>query len=160
LTEFPDDISSLLHLSELWIASNKLKQFPSQLPPNLVRLHLLRNSITSISSTTFSSLTRLEILNLSLNQITILPTQIGLLTSLQDLCLNHNKLSFIPTDLNSLSNLTYLSIDMNPIRVFPIIRLYSLQQLFFEGPTKFPPTEMDDWNEFCDILDELYKDDI
>jgi Leucine-rich repeat (LRR) protein len=81
LTQFPDDISSLLHLSELWIDNNKLNQFSSHLPPNLVCLYLLRNSITSISSTTLSSLTRLERLNLSKNQIIILPTQIGLLTS-------------------------------------------------------------------------------
>jgi Leucine-rich repeat (LRR) protein len=101
LTQFSDDISSLLHLSELWIIENKLKQFPSQLPPNLVRLYLERNSITSIPSTTLSSLTRLEILNLSKNQITILPTQIGLLTSLQELNLAKNKLSFVPSDLVS-----------------------------------------------------------
>jgi leucine-rich repeat protein SHOC2 len=101
LTQFPDDISSLLHLSELWIDDNKLNQFPSQLPPNLVHLNLGRNLITSISSTTFSSLTRLESLNLSGNQITILPTQIGLLTSLQELNLRNNKLSFIPSDLVS-----------------------------------------------------------
>jgi Leucine-rich repeat (LRR) protein len=101
LTEFPDDISSLLHLSEMWIAYNKLNQFPSQLPPNLVHLYLYQNSITSISSTALSSLTRLESLNLYMNQITILPTQIGLLTSLQYLNLDNNKLSFIPSDLVS-----------------------------------------------------------
>jgi hypothetical protein len=100
LTQFPDDISSLLHLSELWIGDNKLNQFPSQLPPNLVRLYLIGNSITSISFTTLSSLTRLERLVLFENQITILPTQIGLLTSLRDLDLS-DKLSFIPSDLVS-----------------------------------------------------------
>jgi Leucine-rich repeat (LRR) protein len=99
--EFPDDISSLLHLSTLWIDDNNLDQFSSQLPPNLVLLHLGRNSITSISSTTLSSLTRVEILDLSENQITILPTQIGLLTSLRSLWLEYNKLSFIPSDLVS-----------------------------------------------------------
>jgi leucine-rich repeat protein SHOC2 len=101
LTEFPDDISSLLHLNELWIGNNKLNQFPSQLPPNLVDLFLEQNSITSIPSTTLSSLTRLESLYLDGNQITILPTQIGLLTSLHYLYLNYNKLSFIPSDLVS-----------------------------------------------------------
>jgi Leucine-rich repeat (LRR) protein len=60
-----------------------------------------RNSITSISSTTLSSLTQLENLDLFENQITILPTQIGLLTSLQKLILYHNQLSFIPSDLVS-----------------------------------------------------------
>jgi Leucine-rich repeat (LRR) protein len=99
LTEFPDDISSLLHLSGLWIDNNKLNQFPSQLPPNLVRLYLDWNSIASIPSTALSSLTRLESLNLFINQITILPTQIGLLTSLQRMFLSvHNNLSFIPSD--------------------------------------------------------------
>jgi leucine-rich repeat protein SHOC2 len=65
LTQCPDDISSLLHLSELCIDKNKLTQFSSQFPPNLVHLDLERNSITSISSTTLSSLTRLETLYLS-----------------------------------------------------------------------------------------------
>jgi Leucine-rich repeat (LRR) protein len=81
LTEFPDDISLFLHLSELCIDNNKLNQFPSQLPPNLVCLNLNWNLITLVSSTTLSSLTRLETLNLYMNQITMLPTQIGLLTS-------------------------------------------------------------------------------
>jgi hypothetical protein len=40
LIQFPDDISSLLHLSELRIDNNKLNQFSSQLPPNLVSLYL------------------------------------------------------------------------------------------------------------------------
>jgi Leucine-rich repeat (LRR) protein len=101
LTQFPVDISSLLHLSELWVGNNKLKQFSSQLPPNLVWLDLSGNSITFISSTTLSSLTRPERLNLAWNQITILLTQIGLLTSLQELILDNNKLSFIPSDLVS-----------------------------------------------------------
>jgi Leucine-rich repeat (LRR) protein len=81
LTQFPDDISSFQHLSELQIDKNKLNQFSSQLLPNLVSLYLERNSITSISSTALFSLTRVGSLNLFENQITILPTQIGLLTS-------------------------------------------------------------------------------
>jgi Leucine-rich repeat (LRR) protein len=87
---------------------NKLNQFPSQLPSNLVHLYLHQNSITSIASTTLSSLTRLEILNLCWNQITILPTQIGLLTSLHYLDLNHNKLSFVPSELVSIQHKTLL----------------------------------------------------
>jgi leucine-rich repeat protein SHOC2 len=101
LTELPVDISSFLHLNELFITGNKLKQFPSQLPPNLVELFLSGNSITSISFTTLSSLTKLQRLYLVENQITILPTQIGLLTSLRDLDLRDNKLSFLPSDLVS-----------------------------------------------------------
>jgi Leucine-rich repeat (LRR) protein len=101
LTQFPDNISSLLHLSGLWIDENKFKRLPPHLPPNLVRLDLRRNLITLIPSTTLSSLTRLEILYLSLNQITILPSQIGLLTSLRYLEINDNKLSFVPSDLVS-----------------------------------------------------------
>jgi Leucine-rich repeat (LRR) protein len=115
LTQFPDDISSLLHLSGLCIDNNKLNQFSSQLPPNLVRLNLYGNSITSISSTTLFSLTRLERLNISGNQITILPTQIGLLTSLQHLNLSNDKLSFIPSGLSCLSNLTHLDLSSNQI---------------------------------------------
>jgi Leucine-rich repeat (LRR) protein len=117
LTQFPDDISSFLHLSKLWIEGNQLNQFLSQLPPNLVYLNIRRNSITSISSTTLSSLTRLESLNLSENQITTLPTQIGLLTSLKELNLEVNKLSFIPSDLVSkqqnLSQIFFLIIFLN-----------------------------------------------
>jgi leucine-rich repeat protein SHOC2 len=168
LTQFPDDISSLLHLSELRINNNKLKKFPSQLPSNLARLNLNENLITSISSTTFSSLTRLERLELFENQITILPTQIGLLTSLQELNLNNNKLSFIPSDLVSeqqnitrifflnkfmnsfnlclfvffqcwLSNLSCLSVSSNKLTFFPNIHLCSSQKFYFSNnPLKFP----------------------
>jgi leucine-rich repeat protein SHOC2 len=119
LTEFRDDISSLLHLSELWIHNNKLNQFPSQLPPNLVHLDLERNSITSISSTTLSSLTRLEILGLSENQITILPTQIGLLTSLRYLNLSKNQITILPTQIGLLTSLQKLDLRNNKLSFIP-----------------------------------------
>jgi Leucine-rich repeat (LRR) protein len=110
-------------LSGLLIDNNKLNQFPSQLPPNLVWLNLNQNSITSISSTTLFSLTRLERLNLSENQITILPTQIGLLTSLQELDLSFNKFSFIPSDLVSEQSTQILSLFLKHI--------YDFSQLLF-----------------------------
>jgi Leucine-rich repeat (LRR) protein len=123
LTQIPDDISSLLHLSGLLIDNNKLNQFPSQLPPNLVWLSFDQNSITSISFTTLFSLTRLKSLNLSKNQITILPTQIGLLTSLHYLGLENNKLSFIPSDLVSEQSTQILSLSLKHI--------YDFSQLLF-----------------------------
>jgi Leucine-rich repeat (LRR) protein len=180
LTQFSDDISSFLHLSELWIDKNKLNQFSSQLPPSLVRLYLYQNSITSISSTTLSSLTRLERLDLSdnqitilptqiglltalqfldpsQNQITILPTQIGLLTSLQHLNLNYNKLSFIPSDLNLLSNLTFLDVSSNNLTLIPIIQLHSVWQFrFYNNPLKFSPQPVGE-KEFFEVDNDLYN---
>jgi hypothetical protein len=75
-----------------------LNQFPSQLPPNLVHFDLFRNSSTSISFTTLSSLTRLEFLDLSLR--------------IKSHYFPH-KLVFPHQHLNSFSNLMCLNVPRN-----------------------------------------------
>jgi Leucine-rich repeat (LRR) protein len=107
-----------------------LTQFPSQLPSNLVHLNLPRNSITSISLTTLSSLTRLEGLNLSENQITILPTQIGLLTSLQYLNLSMNQITILSTQIGLLTSLQHSNLSHNKLSFIPS-DLVSKQQYKF-----------------------------
>jgi Leucine-rich repeat (LRR) protein len=143
LTQLPDDISSLLHLSKLYIY-NKSNQFSSQ-PPNLVGLYLNRNSITSISSPTLSSLIRLERLSLSENQITILPTQIGLLTSLQHFDLSKNQITILPTQIGLLTSLQHLDLSKNQITILPtqIGLLTSLQALYLSNnKLSFIPSDL------------------
>jgi hypothetical protein len=203
LTEFPNTLSSFLHLSGLWIYNNKLNQFPSQLPSYTVELDLCQDSITSIPSTILSSSTQFEGLDLSENQITILPTQIGLLTlQIESLSItnshlflqiwwvnnnnnnNNNKFSlcehifnvilllysphisnflllwFCFLFQNSLSNLTRLRLSQNNLSFVPNIPLYSIQKSDFDdNPFKFWRNEIDDWNEFFEIHNNLAIDE-
>lgn len=61
-------------LTTLHLNNNNIVRVPSSLPVNLVRLFLHNNRIAEIQSSTFSHLVNLEVVNLSGNQLTYLPS--------------------------------------------------------------------------------------
>lgn len=61
----------------------------------------------------------LQLLRLSDNRISILPSTLGLVTSLTELDLQQNQLKALPDSIGDLKNLTDLNIERNLIRNFP-----------------------------------------
>lgn len=74
---------------------------------NLQTLYINGNRLTSLPSWLFT-LTSLVYLDISSNELTYLPDEIGLLTNLQMLSLSINRLAYLPSSLYTLKSLNYL----------------------------------------------------
>jgi Leucine-rich repeat (LRR) protein len=64
-------------------------------------------------------MTDLTRLWLDANNITSIPSEIGLLSNLEDLWLDSNQITSIPTEISLLANLTRFSLDTNNISTIP-----------------------------------------
>lgn len=89
-------------------------------------------------------LTNLQILNISLNQLTYLPATIGNLRQLQILNLSHNKLTSLPATIGNLGQLQTLDLSYNELTSLPeeIGHLIKLRELYINGNelTSLPAT--------------------
>ncbi|KAK7889067.1 hypothetical protein WMY93_024627 [Mugilogobius chulae] len=118
LTKVPRNLPSSLH--QLHLKSNKLKEISEgafENLSNLRELHLQDNLLSSegIEPTTFSHLSSLEYLDLSNNNLSVVPS--GLPKGLLMLHLEKNSIHTIPADsLSSLRSLEYLVIHNNKLR--------------------------------------------
>jgi Leucine-rich repeat (LRR) protein len=161
LTEIPGIISSFIHLTELQFDGNKLNEFPRQLPYSLNWLSLEHNSITSIPSKIFYSLSSLKKLYLLSNQITVIPTEIAFCTSIESLHMEANKLLFIPSDLNMNSKLMHIWVSSNNLSLIPPPQPLALQSLYIsytQNPLKLPPNAINssEWCEFFEVHNDIY----
>ncbi|XP_048736879.1 leucine-rich repeat protein 1-like isoform X2 [Ostrea edulis] len=108
--ELPLTFSQLVNLRELILNSNRIQKLPSS-------LFLLPNWKQMLS-----------LLDLSNNNITLLPVQLCELDNLVTLRVDHNKLETFPPTVGRLKKLKYLSASHNRIEVLP----YSFMQLQLE----------------------------
>ncbi|HLZ80379.1 MAG TPA: COR domain-containing protein [Ktedonobacteraceae bacterium] len=90
--------------------------------------------LTSIR-TTYNDYGRIDILDLSNNDLTQLPPEIRHLINLEWLYLNHNKLSQLPTEVGQLANLRHLSLQSNQLTELPkeVGLLANLTGLLLDG---------------------------
>ena len=112
--------TNVTFLSELDLSGNIIAQVPGdetiRCLRSLRKLSLQDNKLTDIPSSFITSLVRvgrIEVLNLSMNCISSLPSEIGLLTSLKTLKVGSNRLVELPKEIAAMMNLTELRLEKN-----------------------------------------------
>lgn len=117
-------------LEILTMSSNFLKVVPKNLPPSLYRLHLKSNKLERIPAGAFDSLSDLRELYLQNNQLNnegIDNQTFSQLGSLECLDLSNNNLSVVPKGLPR--NLVLLHLEKNSIHSIPLDSLNSVKNL-------------------------------
>jgi Leucine-rich repeat (LRR) protein len=112
------------------LSYNYLSDLPTMfyLMKRLISCNLSNNRISFLSDD-LSNWQSLQLLNLSTNFLSFLPSSIGLLKgSLQFLLLDHNQLKELPTTIYQLIKLQQLTLQFNEIEQAPYL-LYSLPSL-------------------------------
>lgn len=114
------DLKTIYNNNNLKIKFCKIFTIPNEviLFKNLKELNLSRNNITIIPSM-ISSLTNLEVIMLDYNKIKTITTEIFLLEKLAQLSLFHNDITIIPSEISSLKKLYELDLGRNQIMNIP-----------------------------------------
>lgn len=117
ISNFEDKLPKLrtLELQENPITSISFKGF---YPLNMTSLILSKAQLSSIPGELFTELSRLEKLELSENNLSSLPKEIGLLNKLIYLSVARNKLESLPAEFAQLKSLRSLDLHYNNIREF------------------------------------------
>jgi Leucine-rich repeat (LRR) protein len=144
LTELPDEVTRLTHLTELNLAGNQLTALPARLEKltRVSRLNLADNYLAALPAPV-TRLTGLRSLNLYGNRLEALPPHVGRLQSLSELNCGRNRLRALPPELAELTGLRCLFLFGNPLDAFPptVAHLTGLQMLYIYdcGLTSLPP---------------------
>lgn len=111
----------LSNSTELDASELKLEAIPKSVLclKTLRTLNLRRNGLTVLTPDLVDHLSRLEILNLSDNQLSTLPTDIGMLSCLRKLYIHSNKLTGLPDSINGMGRLEELYVQHNCLTSLP-----------------------------------------
>lgn len=110
---FPSNLGSIKQLS---LCSNKIKSLPRKIiAKNLEILDLSRNEITKIPSS-IAKMKKLKVLNLSHYRIKTISNKIS---TLEEIYLSKNNLRFIPKAVMKIQSLKKLALDGNRIEIMP-----------------------------------------
>jgi len=113
------DLSSK-SLQQLILSSNRLTQFSLiGTKSSITDLSLAHSKLTALSDWLFEHLESLEKLDLSSNQLTVIPKSIGLLKRLTHFSCTNNTLSALPSEISSLTALRVLDIHNNNLSSLP-----------------------------------------
>uniref|UniRef100_W5LWH4 Si:ch211-210p4.6 n=1 Tax=Lepisosteus oculatus TaxID=7918 RepID=W5LWH4_LEPOC len=123
-------ISTLTNLRELILSRNELLDFPLEIKQlfHLEKLYLNQNKIQNIPEGIFSQLQKLELLKLSTNRLSKLPSDISCCKNLQHLGLSHNYLKELNEAVADLPKLKELFVDNNRLSELPA-RLFENKNL-------------------------------
>lgn len=117
ISNYEDNVPKLrtLEMQENPITIISFKDF---YPTNMTFLSLNKAQLASIPGMLFTKLSRLEKLELNENNLTRLPSEIGLLSKLVYLSVSRNKLESLPQEFSQLKSLRSLDVHSNNIRNF------------------------------------------
>ncbi|CAI5713131.1 unnamed protein product [Peronospora destructor] len=108
------DLSALEALTTLVLDGNVLEDIPNVLPPNLIKLSLKSNRLSTVPRSVLA-LTQLQELDLSENKLESLSAHLGEMHELQELILDGNKLTELPAALARCVKLKVLSARRNTL---------------------------------------------
>lgn len=115
LTDLPSSLVQLTSLEQLFIRQNRLHVLPALPTQSLKELYLADNQITALPSDLLCGLVLLSSLELRGNKITALPEE-ALPSTLTRLDLSNNDISLLPPSLGLLPRLSVLLLEGNPLR--------------------------------------------
>ncbi|XP_022707654.1 leucine-rich repeat and calponin homology domain-containing protein 3-like isoform X2 [Varroa jacobsoni] len=148
LNELPSFVCELYQLTELSLYSNLLRSLPSDESlltlQHLTYLNLSKNQISVIPQA-LCFLPKLQVLIVSHNRLCSLPEELGRMTSLYDLDVSCNEISFLPAQIVNLAALKYLDLRRNLLVELPsdLHKLTGLTRLdISENRIQNLPTDM------------------
>uniref|UniRef100_A0A0D9VUZ5 Protein kinase domain-containing protein n=1 Tax=Leersia perrieri TaxID=77586 RepID=A0A0D9VUZ5_9ORYZ len=112
------NMNILTALVELDVSNNNLggSDIPYNLPPNLERLNLEKNSFTGTLPYSISQMATLKYLNLGHNQLSSINVMFNQLTNMTTLDLSDNTFSgTLPDSFSSMTSLTMLNVENNQL---------------------------------------------
>jgi Leucine-rich repeat (LRR) protein len=137
LTEIPNFIYKVEKLKFLNLDSNNITDIPEIFVDTLSNINLLSFSNNNIKSLpkNIGNLKSLRALSLDENNITSLPESFGNLENLKDLYLEDNNITSLPESFGKLQNLLYLDLSNNNLTTLPesIKNLKNLENLKLRG---------------------------
>lgn len=144
-TSLDEALANPENVFRLQLHAQHLNQLPKSITDlyNLEELYLTGNNLTALPDSFGIKLKGLKVLDLSDNKFQRLPDHVGELSNLVYLNVSSNQLNVLPTTLKGLKSLQILNIENNAFRAFPetISELTTLKYLFVQGIplNKIPP---------------------
>ncbi|KAM6921809.1 leucine-rich repeat-containing protein 39 [Xenentodon cancila] len=133
ITGIPKQIGKLIRLRELLLSYNRIQHVPEELSgcESLERLELAMNRDMNQLPDQFRNLQRLQHLDLSMNDFSILPDCVVALPALEWLDMGGNRLQHLPEDIHRMEKLHTLWLQRNELEKLPenISRMLSLDTL-------------------------------
>jgi leucine-rich repeat protein SHOC2 len=118
--EMPVALNSLTNLTILNLHGNSIRRLSSDLPfSKLKEFRVSDNALEGVPSS-LGKLRLLQLLDISFNQISLLPSEIGQCASLKTFRARGNRIRVIPEDFSKIPQLEELSVDHNPLVRLPI----------------------------------------
>jgi len=135
LRTFPNDLRELTNLKELHMWNNSLGHFPNVSKLTKLEVLDLSGNKISVMSAVLADLVRLTTLNLSHNTLRAMDPSVGRLANLTKLNLSNNNLSHLTPAVGKLQSLKLLMLQENELQELPqeITAIASLEMLFVQN---------------------------